>query len=1058
MANYGDPEAHRCILEEVCATPDASHLIGCLKAAVMGSQGSDVGVQKLRCFHGASEELGVHLEVMLALLSLTVLASKADPGFRAEQKRVRELLGQRRAVLTQQAEHIKSLAGGGVDRSRTGPSSSHVAMFSSDVNSGLPPAVMEGTSLADKEAKVSLVQQWEQSMDILNYCEAYANYLGGFTALWYELFGANYYYAAKAKDLCDENDDGVDGDGSGAWPNEARVPAPPSLPPSSFASRQQPPQQHQKVRHREQPSQCPQVPPHLYAVRWGEILTPQRRAWFHGLHNLVKELLVRILHRELPLELYVLFVQYASLSLRMYLLETLAKVFEWTSHCVDVICYVHVMRQSYSIQCEMLQLQRIWSSFGLYDSRFFVDCGEFNKMYAESQGGFSDQRKVWPIKPPTAPRTTAAQIGTATAAAVSPTAAAKVRHAHNNSSATNDTTASPPPYTLATTFASAMTPSTDSTAVVSARVCRIFPVCDAAVNISSDAADAGHSTTSRTPQDEATSSASDYVEAAGTAGATKHAVHLPLFYTCCCFTWILQRTFWSMYGRCALLFEGCLGIEAVPRVSSVDCSGELDRGDAPMLFTTTQLSTWRRVGVTDGSGVADSTTSTASPMMRMNGGAAARDRTLTSSSISVTTTGNNLTNHQSRLEAGSCTDDDDAHAKVEAVANRSRPPHAPRLCLHPTPPSQPFSDYTIEAAHLPVPTDVVSDGARAEAVEANLTREAATPEPNDERRGEEGAAFSWGSVLGRFVQRGQSRQDRFVEAARGHGNAGHGPHKGQRAQISFSPSPAALPGGPLPASAPSVGALERRNGSPPLRSSGAPFHFQYPHWESEVQMYDDPPVMFTHGSPDTRVANTFFFEEFHFLQKTGCYVLSHALRNLTCYPRYPATLLVLTDNTTRPGRVSWLDHKFSILSSSTDDGQERRGLTPWVLNAVIPHTRLSSIPSVRASQEEALLEHIVFQVAGATSARVHFCTPNSIFFILNSGSEMDGGRLYFALHLHVDLSTRKESDPSIDAVMKEESQWAFRALGELHVSWAMSCTCNEALRVAFQIRSEETKS
>ena len=82
---------------------------------------------------------------------------------------------------------------------------------------------------------------------------------------------------------------------------------------------------------------------------------------------------------------------------------------------------------------------------------------------------------------------------------------------------------------------------------------RMFPLRGTVGNASSDAADAAHSSASSSPDDEALSSASDTAAAAGDARRTKRAVYLPLFYTCCCFTWILQRSFWSMFGRSSLL-------------------------------------------------------------------------------------------------------------------------------------------------------------------------------------------------------------------------------------------------------------------------------------------------------------------------------------------------------------------------------------------------------------------------------------------------------------------------------------------------------------------------
>ncbi|CAJ1035276.1 hypothetical protein, conserved [Leishmania lindenbergi] len=1070
MAHYGDPEAHRCILEEISAIPVVPRLMPYLKAAVMGSQGSDVGLQLLRRFPSDYKQSYPHLEVMLALLSLTVYASKAHPGFRAEQKRVQELMGQKREGLKQQAERtegLRSCSDGGSGRSGSGLStflpSSGMASFptpfsSIDTNSASPGAGLSA-AVESKEEKLNPVQQWEQSMDILNYCEAYVNYLHGFTELWCELFGPNYYYYDDAANGILDGDDDGDGEETWARPQEAGKWASLGSPVSHLQSSPQQSRQHQQHAQRcRRPPRVPQAPPHLYAVCWSDILTPQRRAWFHGLHNVVKELLVRILHRELPLELYVLFIQYASLSLRMYLLQAVAEVFEWTSHFIDVIYYVHVMRQSYGIQCEMSQLQRVWSSFGLYDARFLVDCHEFNKMYTELQGAFSEQQEVALNRPTTAPSSLSAQTGAAATVAVLLTALGDGDLAHQSSSGTGDITARASSCTLAVSAASATTLSSDFAAVASARVHQIFPSRDAAGNTLFDAADSGHSTGPRTPDERVLSSASDCEATAAVAGEAKRAVYLPLFCTCCCFTWILQRTFWSMYGRCSLLFESCLGIGVAPQVSSLDGCSEFNRDDTPVFFTNTQLGTRRHVGVASSSGVPSLPLSPASFISHMDSGAAARTHSASTSAISITTTRCNVTSHPSALETPAR--EDGAAGKGEAVAAAGRPPQAAQMPSHCTPSptsSQQQLRFSVAAANTHLPPHAVADGAQANAAVVSLARNAAGSEQISERRRKDGIAFSLGSVFNRFVQRRQRRHGCGAVAEGGSESAGDMSTMAKRAQRDAFPSLSISAGTPPPTPAGGNGARGERISSLFLANSGAPFYLQYTHRAGEIQLYDNPSLTFTNGGVDNKGENTFFFEEFYFLRETGCYGLSHAVRSLTCYPHYPATLLILTDNTTRPGWVSWCDHKFSVLSSSTGDEDGRRGLRPWVLSAVIPNTRLSSIHSVRMKQEEALLKHIVFQVAGAQSERICFCTSNSIFFVLNSGSEMDGGRLYFVLHLHVDLSTQRQFDSSIDTVMKAESQWAFLALGELHVSWAMSCTCNEALRVAFQIGSGEEK-
>lgn len=1126
MAHYGDPEAHRCVLDEVVARPTAPRLIAYLRAAVMGSQGSDVGLQQLRRLPGALELPGPHLKVTLALLSLTVLASAAKPAFRKEQQRVFELLARERGALEQQGEQLKADGGpqlwAATSRAPStpghlascdlgGPSANAAAAAVTGGGGGAASSALlnAGMSAAEAEAEEALtpLQRWEQAMDILNYCEAYANYLSGFTVLWYELFGPHYYYYDNSVGCASPGLSSDSGDSAAAAPTAATAGAGgPSAHRESgeWASSSSP---SSPLPPAAPSAQGPQVPPHLYAVRWGEILTPQRRAWFQGLHNVVKEILVRILSRELPLELYALFIQYANLSLRVYLLQTLAEVFEWTSNYLDVLCYVHVMRRSYSVQCEMSELQRIWASFNLFDNRFIDDCREFNKMYTESQGAFSEQQVM--VGPSHA--TNAAAVGGSGVAATAAAGAASsgnrlpsrvetaatlncdgIYSGHrspdsneeeNVSSATTAATAA-----VGTGAARRASPGFGSGDVSSAAASaadaalgglhRIFPSRGAMGNASLEAADAAPSSASATSDDEALSSASEAAVEPGMRKA-KRAVYLPLFYTSCCFTWILQRTFWSMYGRSSLLLESCLGSEVTPQVLRVGIKGA-GTSETNALLLSTPVGARRRgvaaaaAGLTNAANNGSATPSAAPAHSRVSGvGGSARWSGATAATPAVPSAGavagGNGTSGDRRgggalplspvsTAANNLSSSTVADGSVTSNTTATRGTRPPNVF---TPPSSPSYAQTIAAgAVAAAPSPSLPNVASSALANTSQAAPAARASAAQGQQGQTVASSTWATLLGKLAHLRNHRSAASPQETT-QGRSGAAPAVLPASESNATPcivsSPPPTPLTTLPRGVVVDGparsqqeAEERAAMSALLTHSGAPFHLQYTHRAREIQLYADPSVSFT-GSGSEADADTLFFEEFHFLRATGCYVLSHALRNLTCYPRFPATLLILTDNTRRPGRVAWCDHKFSVLASPADDREERRGLTPWVLCAVIPNTRLSSDGAMRAQQEERLLQHVVFQVAGARSHRVRFCTANSVFFVLNGGVDMDGGRLYFALHLHVPESVSEGGAVSPEQVMREESKWAFRELGELHCSWAMSCTCNEALRVAFQV-------
>lgn len=899
MSHYGDIEAHRCILREIVEHPTLSaRLTAYLKAAVMGAQGFRDATSQLRAVPGAMEQPGPCMRAILSLLSLTLLASGAKTKFQREAAAIREFIGEERKAV----QLGRSSAGTAGDRLRDAPAAA--PSFSLDLPTSSGKSVRENTA-----GLLWTSLSNEQATDMLNYCEAYANYLDGFSTLWYELFGPHYTFE-------DSEDSPQQTGGMSTSPGES-----PFYP-------------------------C-QVPAHLYAVRWDWVLTTERREWFKGLHLVVKEILLRIMLRELPLEMYVLFIMYANLSLRVYLLEAIAEVFRWTSHFVDVIYYAQVTCVSYRIQCEMARLQTVWASFELFDPSFLKHCREFNKHYTESQGAFSETKYMDASESaPWTPSGSSTIFGSALASQL---------HLHPG-----------PPH--------------------SRLHHRVAPLSSSGEAATAEAPAA--SVVSSTPEEDALSSSS---ENALPLVGTRRAVYVPLFHTCCYFTWILQRVFWSVYGRSSLLFQSCLDLHTSTKsafVSSLMEAPPRSASPAAPHRSGKALRQVRSAATAAATAAASSSAAVSAPAEASGRGVGFHTFNAEGALLSVTEAGLYVS---SALPQTSSSD---------GVAT------LPRI----------FENFL---------SRIVRPKRASGLPQGSLYRSPSCPMDLDEwiDQAEDGPACH--------------------STGRGRGSLLHN-------AIAPTPPTASCEGCRMPHQTsaeellPQYVAVEEEEAEERESSHAvviAPFFLSYSHRAEEVALYADP-SSFTSTS-----CNTAFFEEFNFLRQTGCYVLSHGIRSITCYPQYSATLLILTNNATRPGRTTWYHNKYTTLSWSREES-DQLGMTPWVLNAVIPRSRLSEVEETRTMQEKALLEHLVFQLAGSTALRHCFTAMNSVFFVLNCDHEMDGGRLFYAIHLHVPPS---EGDPQ--AVLDAEKVWAFRQLGELHVGWAMSCTCNEALRVALAVGS-----
>ncbi|ESL05374.1 hypothetical protein TRSC58_06979 [Trypanosoma rangeli SC58] len=187
-----------------------------------------------------------------------------------------------------------------------------------------------------------------------------------------------------------------------------------------------------------------------------------------------------------------------------------------------------------------------------------------------------------------------------------------------------------------------------------------------------------------------------------------------------------------------------------------------------------------------------------------------------------------------------------------------------------------------------------------------------------------------------------------------------------------------------------------------------------------------------------------------FLDAIGSHILAEALWNIIC-ERPRATFFVVTDCTQRPGARAWQRNRCTV-TTRVDDAAGRQGMDHWVLNFVCPSTRLSENSTKRTQQESMLLWAVVFQVVGSPQRRTRFTNDGSVFYVVRSDGEMDGGRMYFVLLLQHGVGTThphgSTRDKSAREMSGEESRWAFRSLEEVCAAWSMPQLCNLAVRLA----------
>lgn len=731
--------------------------------------------------------------------------------------------------------------------------------------------------------------------DFLFCATSYVNYMSGFTSLWSELFGPSYYIFNHKTGVVEN---------------------------------------------------VPQVPPHMYAVNWQTLLTPERQAWCTGLHEMTRDLLRMIITRAMPVEAYFLYVLYASLSLRLVLLETAAELFTWSALYVDIPYCVRQLYASYRTQCEYARLQDVWHSFALFDASFVEDCGKFNLARSAAQGAVFEM----PLQSPSShgPGPSPGHFGRI----VSP------RHGGGGGAGGGGQPSVSPPS------GDAESGGRDQSSSRSATPGGTFMRPVVSWDLVDHAGGSGEGEDDDDDHDDHDDSEENPQFASGGRGlARRNEVYVPMFHTQCHFTWLLQRLFWSMYGRTSLLFSSCVQLELAPSLSGM------------FVRSADVNSLW------------------ASEAPAAAGGPLSEER---------------LSQNGARGP--------DSHS---AAAGSTSPEVPAPAILPPSTPAPGRPERPSSALPAAVPSWMSRSWHRLRdslAVAGGDHHSARLVSPSPSVSGAAAAT----AVTAVAVVAAPSVNPLCLPNA-----SDTTPNVDSSLHLSFTPFSAAFTDRPALSKAP----------QPPL-------YFRYS-WHEAL---DDANVS---DLQRVQEITSSYLLELSFLSVSGCYVLAHAIDVAAMSSHYPATLLMVTDNGTRPGLRNWVDHRY-VISAVADDPADRGELDAWVLNFVLPRRRLSATDGEREQQETALLRSVVAGLTGHGTERVAFCQPESLFFVLNGGPYMDQGRVYFVMHLHIGGNPDRSASRA-EALLKAEAPTTFGSLEEVRLAWYMSCSCNEALRLAAEI-------
>lgn len=728
---------HRQIVQEACAAHDGINSTAYLRTAVMGALGS---YRAMPLLHETLRQGSNHqtrcTRLLSPLLSLTVCVAQGQRTY-TEDKHV--------ALTLVQEEAAWSKREAATEVNLPGPqhTSSTLHVNYPHVNPAYPGAA--GTSSFLHKEHQHSPQNLAFHDEIYEYAQAYIHYLDGFVHLWQELFGAS----------CALADGGGDSAGSS------------------------------------------HVPPHMFAVPWNRALSPERQLWSKGLMDAGREILRKVVTRQLPVDTYLLYVLYATLSLRVSLLETIAGLFVFSSVNVDICYCVQLLYRSYKLQCEVSRLQDIWAELGLLDSVFLEECERFNEACSVSLGALHH----WDLYALRSRRQAFAREESLSA-----------RSAARSTSVPSDlssVTSEPRPL----------------------------------------------------PE-----------------------VYVPVFSTRCHSTWLLQRLYWSMYGRCTLLFSSCVQMQ-LTRIVAKD---------------------W------------------------------------------------------------------------DSRDGEQTPPreHSPE-------PSPPHHTMSVTVNRIPETMP-------------------ATPQQDRSHRVVQWFRQQWLQFCEISppslapTDLSAAHQSTLQSAAYGSAN-----FTGDQPSTFFDYTPTAV-AAPTP--------------SFPVSEHTTP---------SKCGLYHQP-----------------IPRELQFLEQGGCYVLAHAIRHAILQTTLPATLMLLTNSTTRHGPVHWRNHQYTLLPS-VDDASGRQGMSPWVLNFVLPQDRLPQDPERRVERTKDLMRTILFRIAGRGEERLCFAHRYSLFYLLSSGPDMDSNRLFFVIHYHCPAEGTSE-----ELTLQEHYKDAYSRLEELRVAWTLAGACNDAVRLA----------
>lgn len=975
MTHFGDPEAHRKLLEEVSTLPEGGRLMGYFRAAVMGSVGSSNALKTLRETPGQIERASPLMRLQLAILALTTTVSRGDSGVTAERVQVGHALQDEYSRLAQAQQRVMA---NGVN-----------------VSSAASLANLRVGSSTDLDELTMVPGRLEQMLTAYQYLQAYVNYLEGFTVLWNELFGPNYWLSSEEdierQQAMRRRAHRVDEDGGDtAEPSPLSSTTPFPCDSATMAVME------------EAVEEVAQFPPHMYAVNWGNVLSQERRLWFRGLYQVTKEVLARLVTRELPLEMYFAFALYANLTLRVRLLETAAELFVWSAAYVDVGYCVQQLFVSYRAQQEMARLQDVWGSFQLFDADFVDECVHFNYHCSQDQGAILENMCFTPPS----------------SSASTPRREAQRRHSRLHHRADSDS-ASHSGSSLGR----------------------------------EDGVDGGLETTDGQGGESTRQSA----ELDGRRGVArwstkqdvKKEVYVPLFYTRCHFMWLLQRFFWSMYGRCSLQFSSCIHIDLAPTFTS---HPPFYLGEPSQQVNAAALPTDAAAVGLEGDGASDvnvdrrcrdageggATGIVEGRLPRLVGREVHRVRSwvqrlrgcteIPSETDMSDVTGTNPDQRRRALTEGSFLPSRLSSAAPVSGVGRGNGDTA-RVGGRPTTWRGEDGPGHSTLREPDTATATTTTTTAPSTLRARATRSLHSLWQAVHRATTPAHATAPAEAVSSFSVQTVPPLASLPSVAE---RASPGPREGEGEAVCVVP--------PLTGAA----AVEARRYPPQ-----GPFFLHYTNSADDSTDSSDTAArsslqqqyqQLQRGAPSSAERN-----ESSLLTMSGCYVLTHAIRAAVEHPAYPSTLLVLTDNTTRPGRMNWKDHRLA-LTAIADDPNGRYGITPWVINFIAPRTRVSTDAAQRARQEQALLLAIVFRVAGTEGERISFSHLNSAFFVLNSGPHHDGGRLYYVLHLHLGLPETRPGK-SEASVLAEEKHWAFGALEDIRSSWVMTTSCNEGVRL-----------